>query len=215
MQRRQAGFTFIEILVVMGIIVVLMGMVAVIVPLAQERARQTESINNVKSIVTLLSERSVKKGWPGYDGKNFTLSVVALGLVDARRADNLKIFFSPGDPVYTLEKATPERYKDIKKSALASGTDFHELTSYAGRRNHDRDFMLTSDRLKMVVPVICDDDDGALHHSDGLVMGYSDGSATFVDWEDLDMVAPDDPNEPEAFLGDSAGNDTLRALSSE
>ena len=34
MQRREAGFTFIEILVVMGIIVVLMGMVAVIVPRA-------------------------------------------------------------------------------------------------------------------------------------------------------------------------------------
>jgi len=215
MQRREAGFTFIEILVVMGIIVVLMGMVAVIVPRAQEKARQTESINNVRSMAVIFSERSIKRHWPPYDGKNFVLSLVALDLVDQRNPDNLKIFFSPGDELYTLEKATPERFKDVTKQALQSGADFHELTSYAGRRNSDRDYMITPDRMKMVVPMICDDDDGALHHPDGLVMGYTDGSAKFVEWEDLGMPKPEEPNDPEPFLGDNATTDMLRALSSE
>ena len=82
MKRREAGFSFIEVLVVMGIIVVLMGMVAVIVPRAQEKARQTESINNVRSMAVLFSERSIRKHWPKYDGKNFVLSLVAMGVVD-------------------------------------------------------------------------------------------------------------------------------------
>ena len=215
MQRREAGFTFIEILVVMGIIVVLMGMVAVIVPRAQEKAKQTESINNVRNMAIIFSERSIRKHWPRYDGKNFVLSLVALKLVDIRNPDNLAIFFSPGDEVYTLELATPERFADVTKQALKSGQDFHELTSYAGRRNEDRDFLVTPDRLKMVVPIVCDDDDGALHHPDGLVMGFTDGSAKFVDWEDLGMAEPEDKNNPQPFLGDNAETEKLRAMSSE
>lgn len=215
MQRREAGFTFIEILVVMGIIVVLMGMVAVIVPRAQEKAKQTESINNVRNMAIIFSERSIRKHWPRYDGKNFVLSLVALKLVDIRNPDNLAIFFSPGDEVYTLELATPERFADVTKQALKSGQDFHELTSYAGRRNEDRDFLVTPDRLKMVVPIVCDDDDGALHHPDGLVMGFTDGSAKFVDWEDLGIAEPEDKNNPQPFLGDNAETEKLRAMSSE
>ena len=215
MQRRESGFTFIEILVVMGIIVVLMGMVAVIVPRAQEKARQTESINNVRNMAIIFSERSIKKHWPPYDGKNFILSLVALKLVDIRNPDNLAIFFSPGDEWITLDKATPERFSDVTKQALKSGQDFHELTSYAGRRNADRDYHITSDRMKMVVPIICDDDEGALHHPDGLVMGFTDGAAKFVEWEDLEMAPPEDANDPEPFLGDNATVEKLRALSSE
>ena len=214
MQRREAGFTFIEILVVMGIIVVLMGMVAVIVPRAQEKAKQTESINNVRNMAIIFSERSIRKHWPRYDGKNFVLSLVALKLVDIRNPDNLAIFFSPGDEVYTLELATPERFADVTMP-VKSGQDFHELTSYAGRRNEDRDFLVTPDRLKMVVPIVCDDDDGALHHPDGLVMGFTDGSAKFVDWEDLGIAEPEDKNNPQPFLGDNAETEKLRALSSE
>ena len=215
MQRRESGFTFIEILVVMGIIVVLMGMVAVIVPRAQEKAKQTESINNVRNMSIIFSERSIKKHWPRYDGKNFVLSLVALKLVDIRNPDNLAIFFSPGDEIYTQEMVAKERFADVTKQALQSGQDFHELTSYAGRRNGDRDYLITSDRMKMVVPIICDDDDGALHHPDGLVMGFTDGSAKFLDWEDLEMEEPVDANNPEPFLGDDATVERLMALSSE
>ena len=78
MQRREAGFTFIEILVVMGIIVVLMGMVAVVVPRAQEAQRVTLSTRRVQQMATLLSERSMRKGWPSHSGKAFVLSLVII-----------------------------------------------------------------------------------------------------------------------------------------
>ncbi|MHC5009987.1 MAG: type II secretion system protein [Planctomycetota bacterium] len=216
MKRTQAGFSFIEILVVMGIIVVLVGMVAVVVPRAQEARKRTVSINNVRNMVQLMTARNANgKPWPPYDGKNFVLSLVAYGEVDRRNPDNLTVFFSPGDGLYTLEKATPERYTEITKAALKQGTDFHELTSYAGRRNLDRDYQITPDRESMGVPIVCDDDDGALHHPQGLVIGYTNGSVKFVEWEDMDMLEPEDKNNPEPFLGERAEVELLRGLSSE
>lgn len=216
MQRREAGFTFIEILVVMGIIVVLMGMVAVIVPRALEASRQTQSLNNVRNMAQMMAERSIQRRWPSYDGKNFVLSLVGIGLIDKRNPDNLVVLFSPGDSLFSLEKATPERYDEVTLQALKSGTDFHELTSYAGRRNLDRDYLITPNRQKIVIPIICDDDEGAVHHPDGLVIAYSDGKAKFVEWPDIKgMQAPDDPDNPEPFLGDNATAELLRGMSSE
>jgi len=214
MRRSQLGVLLIEVLVVVGTVVVLLGAVATTVPRAQEKARRIESINNVRSMAILLSERSIRKSFPPYDGKNFVLSLVAYRIVDIRNPENLQIFFSPGDVLYTLDRATPERFKEVTPQALRAESDFHELTSYAGRRNADRDYLITVDRLKMVVPMICDDDDGPLHHLDGLVMGYTDGSAKFVEWQDLGIPRPEEPDDPEPFLGDEAWTDSLRALAS-
>ena len=218
MKRREAGFSFIEVLVVMGIIVVLMGMVAVVVPRVQERGRQTESINNVKQLVTLLAERSINRGWPRYDGKNFHLSLVASNQISAANSDNLRAFFSPGDELYKLEIAGPERFKDITIQALKAGTDFHDLSSYAGRRNSgvDQEHLITPNKLQIVVPVISDDDDGPVHHTGGMVIGYSNASVKFKEWaEDLGMTPPENPDMPEPFLGDEATVEELRGLSSE
>lgn len=218
MQRRQAGFTFIEILVVMSIIVVLAGMVAVAVPWMQERGRQTESISNVKNLVTLLAGRAMdKRTWPPYDGKGFTLSLVATNDVDIRNRNNLKTFFSPGDRRLLFDTVEVARYKEVTQQALRSGgADFHELTSYAGRRNHTDEFVVTPDKESMVVPVICDDDFGNLHHPKGLVMGFTDGASRFVEWADLDMPPPEEvDNDVEPFLGDDASVEELRGLASE
>ena len=216
MKRSQAGFSFIEILVVMGIIVVLVGMVAVVVPRAQEASRQNTSIQRVRQMVIIMSDRNTRgDGWAPYSGKNFVLSLVANNDLDRRNSRQLEMLFSPGDRVYTLEKATSERYEEVTAKALKSGADFHELTSYAGRRNADRDFVVTPDDEQRIVPIICDDDDGNLHHPKGLVMGFTDGSATFVEWRKLDLVPPEDKRQPDRFLGDAAETDQLRAMSSE
>ena len=81
---KQSGVIFIEVLVVAGTLVVLAAMGAAVVPRAQEKARQIERINNVRSISILLAERSIRKGFPRYEGKNFVLSLVAHGVIDKR-----------------------------------------------------------------------------------------------------------------------------------
>ncbi len=210
--RRDAGFSFIEILVVMGIISVLVSMVVVLIPNLQERSKQTKSKDNVKSMITLMLGRSTEKGWPRYSGKNFVLSLVATGQIDRRNSQNLEILFSPGDVLYSLEDADKERYADVTKTALKNSTDFHELTSYAGRRNGDREYLITPDQLKQGTMIMCDDDDGPLHHPDGLVTGWTNGSVRFMEWEDLDMVKPEDPDNPDEFLGDASGHDMLQKL---
>ena len=215
MRRRQAGFTFIEVLVVMGIIVVLMGMVAVLVPTVQEKGKQTDSMNNVRNMAQIMTERSIGKGWPKLSGKNFILSLVAKNVIDPDNPDNLRVYFSPGDPQYKLDETDASRYKEITMQTLKAQNDYRELTSYAARRNADPEHMLTSNKLRKVVPIICDDDDGPCHHVDGLVIAYSDGKAKFVEWEELGMDPPEDPDLPDPFLGDDASADQLTGLSSE
>ena len=212
---RQSGIVLIELIVVAGTLVVLAAMGAAVVPRVQEVQRETQSLDNVRNIAILLTERSIRKGFPPIDGKNFVLSLVAYRVIDVRNPANLGVFFSPGDPWYTLESTNQARYRELTIQALKAGYDFHELTSYAGRRNKDRDHVITSLAMKRVVPVLCDDDDGPLHHRKGLVMGYTDGSARFVTWQQLEMARPEDPDDPEPFLGDDASVEVLRALSSE
>jgi prepilin-type N-terminal cleavage/methylation domain-containing protein len=211
---RQAGFSFIEILVVMGIISVLVSMVVVLIPTIQERSRQTKSKDNVRTMITLMIGRRSEKvsgGWPRYSGKNFVLSLVATNQLDRRNQQNLEVLFSPGDSLYTMEDVDPDRYKDVTKSALKNDTDFHELTSYAGRRNssNDREHVITPDDEKRGVMIICDDDDGPLHHPDGIVAGYTNGSVRFLEWEDLDIPVPEDARNPEPFLGDDSEHEQL------
>ncbi len=101
----QRGFSFIEILVVMAIISVLATMVVVVIPRITESQNQTKSADNVKSICTFLLLRAQKKGWQSlpYNGKNFTLAVVASGDIDLRQKANLETLFSPGDVEYALD----------------------------------------------------------------------------------------------------------------
>jgi prepilin-type N-terminal cleavage/methylation domain-containing protein len=213
MNRRQAGFSFIEILVVMAIITVLVGAVVVVIPRVLESSRQTQSINNVRNMLDLMINRQVKKGWPIYSGKNFVLSLVAYGEIDRRNKQNLEVFFSPGDRHFELQRVDPERYGEINSTSLKNG-DFHELTSYAGRRNAEKDYRITADAEARGVAIISDDDEGAVHHPSGLILGYTNRNVRLMEWEELGISPPADKDSPEPFLGDSAATDELRALSS-
>ncbi len=213
--RSQRGFTFIETLVVMAIIAVLAGMVVTIIPYMIERANQTKSKDNVAQMVKLmLSRRAEGKGWPRYNGKNFLLSLVATGQIDPRNVHNLELLYSPGDELYKLELVERERYMALTTADLRNDADNHDLSSYAGRLNGEREHLITPDQEKRGTIVICDDDDGHLHHSDGLVIGYSNGAARFLLWDELGVMRPADPDNPEPFLADAATNEELRKLSS-
>ncbi|MFV1959273.1 MAG: type II secretion system protein, partial [Planctomycetota bacterium] len=193
-RRRQSGFTFIEILVVMSIIAVLAGAVVVVVPLVKERASQTTDINNMRNLVQILADRAMRKGWPRYDGKNFHLSLVATGEIDPDNPDNLEVYFSPGDTIHSLGQATPSRFKEITLQSLKAGEDFSECTSYAGRRNTEREYVITPKRESRGVPVMCNADDGPLQHPAGLVVAYSNSAVKFKDWSELGLPAPEDPD---------------------
>jgi len=213
--RAERGFSFIEIMVVMGIIAVLASMVVAVIPPIQEQARITQSRDNVGSLVKLMIARRTARvgaGWPPYNGKNFVLDVVASGQLDARNPQNLEILYSPGDVLYRLDLVESERWQDITRKALRNGLDCRDFTSYGGRRNAERQCLLTPDQEKMGAMMLCDDDDGPLHHPAGIVVGYTHGGARFLEWDDLDMARPADADHPEPFLGDAASHPQLAKL---
>ena len=128
--RPQGGFSFIEILVVMGIITLLASMVVVIIPIINERAARTKSQDNVKNLVMMMQAMSTNiSQWPPYNGKNFVLAPLAHGIHSADSPSGLEVFFSPSDPQYKTSGVDIERYRGITKQKLKNGDDFHELTS--------------------------------------------------------------------------------------
>ena len=216
--RREAGFSFIEILVVMAIISVLATMVVVVVPMIQEKAKQTKSKANVSSLISFYTAYGcgLEKPWPSFNGKNFVLWLVASNQIDRRREQNLDVLFSPGDQHYTREKTSTKDWEGITMAALKSEghDDFRKLTSYAGRRAKEKAHELTADELSKGALIICDDDDGPLHHPKGLVMGYSGGDVRFQSWTDLDVPPPADEKNPDGLLGDGSSNEELKHMSS-
>lgn len=218
MKRRQAGFSFIEILVVMSIIVVLVSMVVVLVPMIQEKAKRTKSIDNVRSMVMFYMNQDIplKKGWPKFNGKNFVLYLVATGEIKKTDKDSLGILFSPGDNNYALESAGTQfgkLYEEVTLQAMQQGGGhpaWKALTSYAGRRNGTPGHSIGSDAEL----IICDDDDGKLHHDKGMVLGYTNGNAKFMDWSELGISPPGNPDDPTGLLGDNAPSDMLKHMSS-
>ena len=213
--RRVGGFSFIEILVVMSIIAVLTSMVVVMVPMILEQGRITQSKDNVRTIITFMIARRTSRsnaGWPPYNGKNFVLDVVATGQLDARNPQNLEVLFSPGDVLCRLDLVDEAEWANVTPKALKNGLDCSRLTSYAGRSNAERHGLITPDQEKRGVMILCDDDEGPLHHPAGIVAGYSNGGARFLEWADLDLGVPADPDDPDPFLGDAAENDELARM---
>jgi prepilin-type N-terminal cleavage/methylation domain-containing protein len=217
LRARHAGFSFIEILVVMAIISVLVSMVVVVIPSVVRAGNRTQSIANARSLAGLMLDRRTNRvdgQWPPYSGKAFVLSVLATRQVDPRNPQNLEVFFSAGDVLYRLDGVERERYEEITAKALrAGGLALDALTSYAGRRNADRDYLITPDQEKLRTMVLCDDDDGPLHDPGGIVAGYTDGSARFLEWDDIGILPPEDADDPAPFLGDDATVDELRKVS--
>jgi prepilin-type N-terminal cleavage/methylation domain-containing protein len=221
MKRNAAGFSFVEILIVMGIIAILASLVVALVPKIQEKARRTKSSDNVHNLVMNMlmdNDAGAVNKWPQANGKNFILWLVAKRKIDWRETRQLEMLFSPGDNNYTLEGVSPgkEKYKEVTIEALKGGSreDFLPLTSYAGRRNKEKEHKIDAEAVSRGTIVVSDDDDGPLHHPDGLIVGYSDGSARFMDWSELDIPAPEDTKNPSGLLGDNSPNKDLQHLSS-
>ncbi len=167
-----------------------------------------KSIDNIRSMITLMIARRIGMrvgGYPPYSGKAFILSLVATGDLDRRNASNLEILFSPGDKTLSLAKEGAEIYKDVTKASLKQGMDCSKLTSYAGRRNSEREYLVTSDQEKVGTALIAD-----LSFPDMAIVGFSDGSVKTMTRKELGL-GPDDP----IVAGDASNSDLLKKLSSQ
>jgi prepilin-type N-terminal cleavage/methylation domain-containing protein len=175
MDGKHKGFTLIEILVVVTIIGVLAGLVVVLIPKGQFEANKTECINNVKQIVGLLVAADK---YPEYSGPNLLLYFVNKGEI-ARDADNLKIFFCPGDTGGWSGSGGIDAYKDLDLSKR----DYDKLTSYAGRDQTNKQCAVRKGDAASHV-LLCDEDE-AYHSKKGLVVGLTAGGAKWRDKVDF------------------------------
>ncbi len=168
------------------------------------RAQIRASMDNIRTLLVFMIARRTGKvtgGWPRYNGKNFVLSVVATNDLDRRRAENLELLFSPGGPT---ARPDPKRFREITKLSLKEG-NFQDCTSYAGRRNMNRDWLITPDQEKRGTPLIAD-----LHFDDVAIVGFSSGAVQVMTREQLGL-GPDDP----IVVGDKSKSEILQALSDE
>jgi prepilin-type N-terminal cleavage/methylation domain-containing protein len=218
-RRTQAGFSFIEILVVMGIITLLASMVVVVIPIINERSARAKSQDNVKNLVMMMTSINTNiSQWPSYSGKAFTLAPIAHGVLDAESPGAIEVFFSTSDSEYKVANVEKADYMspNLTKQKLRAGDVPARLTSYAGRRNGEgRDFSLTSaDVTEKGLICLCDDDDGPLHHKDGLIVAFANGKTAFIEWEELGTPKPKDSRTYEPFLGENASSELLKMVSS-
>jgi len=203
MKRRQAGFTLIEVLVVLTIIATLAGMVVVIIGPSQRKSIQFECINNVSGIVRMI-EAGAGSRYPDAAGADFVLYIVQKGEIAG--PDNLKVLFCPGDHQESLALAGGEAaYAD-----LGPGTGDHgHLTSYAGRNQGDR--MCRASRGSPRAQVLIADDSEDHHFNLGIVVGLTGGSARFRDKVDdyqMDLTRP-------LEVGPASAVDELKCLQAE
>lgn len=159
-----------------------------------------QCLNNVRMICTILDERAHEHGWPPFEGKNFVLSLVADGVIEPGFEKNLEIFFCPRDAERLFSDIGVARYRELTPAALRERR-FPELTSYAGPLLEGG----VAAHASRVVPIL-----GCRHHSDHVVIGYSDGTARSFDRSDLGL----EPGEAIVF-GPGSTSPLLRGLSEE
>ena len=157
-------------------------------------------VNNARYMAIIFSERSRKRDWPLYGGKNFVLALVAHKLIDIRNPDNLEIFFCP-EPGEQRTRPTREAYERVTKETLTRRR-FPELTDFAGRRNDEPAYRLRRDEDAAVEPIL------ACVLGDIVVVGFSDGAVRRMDRDDLGL-------EPDAEIvfGEASASPLLRKLS--
>jgi prepilin-type N-terminal cleavage/methylation domain-containing protein len=201
MDRKQKGFTLIEILVVVTIIGVLAGLVVVLIPKGQFEARKTECMNNVKNLTGLLV---AGEKYPEHGGPNLLLYFVAKGDIPKDK-DKLKILFCPGDTQGLSNAGGPDAYKNLDLNKR----EYDSLTSYAARDMKVKECAIRKGDAKTYV-LVCDEDED-YHDKKGFVVGLNDSS---VKWrEKLDAWGKD--IDTLVVVGEASDIEELKCLRRE
>ena len=133
-----------------------------------ERRRSRENLEYLaKKFVELAKERP----WPRGSGRAFVLSLVASGQLERSDGD-LGRLFSPADKTRSLESAGgASAYGAVNRESLSSGMEVEQLTSYVGRRNSEKEHIITSTEGAAGTPILAD-----LSFDEGVLVGYSNGT---------------------------------------
>jgi prepilin-type N-terminal cleavage/methylation domain-containing protein len=184
----QRGFTLVEILVVITIIAALIGVVAAVIPQAQQANRRAQCANNLKNIGAMLVERSTAKGLGTRGGSAMLLQTYTLGLV--RRGDE-RVFICPGDVMIRGQNLDDPDFKKRFEKIDLNHVDAL-ICSYAGR-NRKVHPILPASNEKQAWACDCQGDNGRTgHHKGGLNVLYDDGSVVFLDHEALGLNPEED-----------------------
>ena len=205
MDRKQSGFTLIEILVVVAIIATLAGLVALLIPKGQFEQKKIGCINNCRNLASYL-QLAGKNNYPDYSGGNLLLYFVKRSEIEGR--DDLQVYFCPGDTDATFERSGGlETFKpaniDLKKH------EYDELSSYAGRRQRDK--QCTAKRGATGTSVLLADQSEEHHDKRGIVVGLNGGRAVWRDKFDDYGMSKDEVLD----IGEASSVDELKCLQSD
>jgi prepilin-type N-terminal cleavage/methylation domain-containing protein/prepilin-type processing-associated H-X9-DG protein len=203
MRSRESGFTLIEIMIVMAIIVTLAGMVMVVIPIATERNKRTTCANNLKQLGTVLVADSVERGWPKDSGAGFLLR---LYLRNKKIQGDVKVFKCPGDDQAPWEAGSDDHIALFKKLTQKLEDWDEYITSYCGRNVRDYPIPNDADTNQALATDRNGVDNSFAYHDDGVNVLFYDGKVEFWDKEKLN-VAPD-----EAIIIGEGGPEVLRPL---
>lgn len=203
MRRKSAGFTLIEIMVVIAIIAGLIGTVAIIVPQMQEKQKRFTCQNNLSQLGGIfVAERTEKSGKPKYDGQALWLSWRANG--SKIREGQEGVLICPGDNGISAADTQEAKDKYTNVDLKNPPTD---LCSYAAR---DFGTHPLSNESKKVQIIGCDrngPDGRVAHHKNGLNAVFDDGASRFVEREELG-ISGDDP----IVVGPESSNEMLKQV---
>ena len=204
MDRKQSGFTLIEILVVVAIIATLAGLVALLIPKAQFEQNKIGCISNCSNLSKLL-QLAGKNNYPAYSGANLLLYFVKRNDIEGK--DNLQVYFCPGDSNAWQRSGGLEAFKpsniDLKKH------EYDDLTSYAGRRQLDK--QCTAKRGATGTFVLMADQDEGHHDKRGIVVGLNGGRAVYRDKFDDYGMSKDQVLD----IGEASSEDELKCLQAD
>lgn len=176
---RRAGFTLVEILVVITIIAALMALAVPVYQNAQDSANVTACKSNLRNIaLTLKNFKDLRnKGrWPKESGIQFLLT---LAKYDEVAAKDMKVFLCPGTEDDNVMQGDPEQ---TPGSAYADWDDLNPATiSYAGRNNVE--FPINKNKENEEV-IAADDNDMRGNHRTTTNYVYADGSPAGFDVKD-------------------------------
>jgi prepilin-type N-terminal cleavage/methylation domain-containing protein len=171
-RSRASGFTLIEILAVMAILILLISLATPMITSAQEKGRVVACTQNARNIaVSMKSYVDLRKEgkWPKEaSGIKFLLILYKAKEVEGH---NAKVFLCPGTQDENHGGKDYDDWDNIDPNSI----------SYAGRDtvNHP---IQPNDLVKMAI--VSDDNQNRANHKHQTVVGYADGHTQVFDIDD-------------------------------
>lgn len=207
MRYREQGFTLIEIMVVITIIVLLAGAVALSVPLVQERAQRSTSTNNLKQLYTLYTAEKMERqtARPRWDGGTLWLSYRKKNLIKNGQEE---VLMCPGDRSF-LPIETPEdraAYDEINLENPSSKAK--NMVSYAARNFTAYPLKAESKTLQIIGGLRQGGDGRTQHFDGGTILVFEDGAVRWQSREDLGLAG-----DADIVIGEESDHDLLKKIS--